>query len=44
MVVREEACFFYNPSFDITKSVIDEMDKSFDKENVAQAASNQAKK
>jgi outer membrane protein len=44
MVVREEACFFYNPSFDITKSVIDEMDKSFDKENVAQAAANQAKK
>lgn len=33
MVVREEACFFYNPSFDITKSIIDEMNKSYDKEN-----------
>lgn len=44
MVVREEACFFYNPSFDITKSVIDEMDKNFDKQNVASAAADQAKK
>ncbi len=44
MIVREEACFFYNPSFDITKSVIDEMNKSFEKENVAQASENQAKK
>jgi len=37
MVVREEACFFYNPSFDITKSIISEMDKSFDLENKDQA-------
>ncbi|MCB1110249.1 MAG: OmpH family outer membrane protein [Chlamydiia bacterium] len=44
MVVNKEACFFYNPSFDITKSVIDEMDKSFEKENTAQAAADQAKK
>lgn len=33
MVVREEACFFYNPSFDITNSIISEMDKSYDKEH-----------
>lgn len=42
MIVREEACFFYNPSFDITKSVIEEMDKSFEKENKI-AAADQAK-
>ncbi len=45
MVVREEACFFYNPSFDITPSIIDEMDKSFSKESKAQApAVDQTKK
>ena len=33
MIVREEACFFYNPSFDITTSIISEMDKSYDLEN-----------
>ncbi len=46
MVVREEACFFYNPSFDITKSIIDEMDKSFEKESNSQtqAVVDQAKK
>ncbi|MDJ0651765.1 MAG: OmpH family outer membrane protein [Simkaniaceae bacterium] len=33
MVVREEACFFYNPSFDITVSIIEEMDKSYTKES-----------
>ena len=37
MVVREDVCFFYNPSFDITKSIISEMDKSFDLENKDQA-------
>ena len=40
MVVREEACFHYDPSFDITKSVIAEMDKSFDKENKTQDQAN----
>ncbi|MCB1106631.1 MAG: OmpH family outer membrane protein [Chlamydiia bacterium] len=44
MVVREEACFFYNPSFDITPSVIEEMDKSYDSENKAQMTPDQAKK
>lgn len=41
MVVREEACFFFNPSFDITKSIIKEMDKSYDKEHKVE---DQAKK
>ena len=45
MVVREEACFFYNPSFDITSSIIEEMDKSYNKESKAEApAIDQAKK
>ena len=38
MVVNKEACFFYNPSFDITQSVIEEMDKTFDEQNAAPAA------
>lgn len=33
MVVREEACFFYTPSFDITTSIIEEMDKAYTKES-----------
>ena len=33
MVVREEACFFYNPSFDITNAIVAEMDKSYDKDH-----------
>lgn len=44
MVVNKEACFFYNPSFDITSAVVDEMDKSFVKQNAATAAADQAKK
>lgn len=32
IVVREEACFSYEPEFDITKQVIEEMDKSFEKQ------------
>lgn len=44
MVVREEACFFYNPSFDITVSIVEEMDKSYNKESKAEApAVDQAK-
>lgn len=43
MVVREEACFFYNPTFDITKAVIDEMDKTFDKENKTASVPDQKK-
>lgn len=33
MVVREDACLFYNPSCDITIEVIKEMDKIFDEDN-----------
>lgn len=44
MVVREEACFFYDPSFDVTPEVIKEMDKSFDKNNQKTAQAEQAKK
>ncbi|MCB1084892.1 MAG: OmpH family outer membrane protein [Chlamydiia bacterium] len=43
MVVQEEACFYFNPSFDITKSVIEEMDKRFDQENKKDPAKTQAK-
>lgn len=31
LVVPEEACFSYEPSYDITKAVIEEMDKNYDK-------------
>jgi outer membrane protein len=41
MIVREEVCFFFNPSFDITSSIIKEMDKSYDKEHKVE---DQAKK
>ncbi|MEM8727195.1 MAG: OmpH family outer membrane protein [Chlamydiota bacterium] len=46
MIVREEACFFYNPSFDITASVIEEMDKSYSQEEskTVDPALDQAKK
>ena len=33
MVVREDACLFYNPSCDITVDVIKEMDRTFDEDN-----------
>ncbi|MDN3509487.1 MAG: OmpH family outer membrane protein [Candidatus Neptunochlamydia sp.] len=42
IVVKEEACFFYNPSFDITTSIIEQMDKSYTKESKTAVA--QAKK
>lgn len=46
MIVREEACFFYDPSFDITASIIEEMDKNHSKESKAieAPAVDQAKK
>ena len=33
MVINKEACFYYNADFDITQSVIAEMDKRFDQAN-----------
>lgn len=39
MVVNKEACFFYSPQLEITTSIITEMDKNFDKEAKAIAAS-----
>ena len=47
IVFREDACFFYIPSFDITSSVLEEMDKTYDKETPSESpanASNQIKK
>jgi len=44
LVVREEACFFYNPSFDITTEVILEMDQHFDTTSKQAAATDRAKK
>jgi len=44
MVVREEACFFYNPTFDITLDVIKELDKNFDKDSKKTAQAEPAKK
>ncbi|MCB1081343.1 MAG: OmpH family outer membrane protein [Simkaniaceae bacterium] len=44
MVMREEACFHYNPSFDITAEVIQEMDKNFEKDSQKTAKAEQAKK
>ena len=32
VVLREEACFYYNSSLDITNPVVDEMDKNYDQE------------
>lgn len=39
MVVREEVCFFFDPSFDVTPSVIEEMDKDYSKESKTNATS-----
>jgi outer membrane protein len=33
LVVNQEACFFYNPTLDITTAIITEMDKQFDGEH-----------
>ena len=38
MVVNKEACFFYNPSLDVTNFVIAEMDKNFEVESKKQKA------
>lgn len=42
MVVNKEACFFYNPSLDVTNLVVAEMDKTYElemkKQKVAPAA------
>ena len=38
MIVNKEACFFYNPSLDVTNLVIAEMDRSFEVESKKQKA------
>jgi outer membrane protein len=44
MVVNKDACFFYNPTLDITTQVIAEMDKSFVKpQKIADAAADTAR-
>ncbi|MEI6242161.1 MAG: OmpH family outer membrane protein [Chlamydiota bacterium] len=43
MVINKEACFFYKPTMDITKDVVTDMDKNFDKEKASKpAAANDA--
>ena len=44
MVVNKEAFFYYNPSLDITSSVIKEMDKNFEADNGSDKSSEQEKK
>ena len=44
MVVREEACFFYNPAFSITADVIEEMDKNFDRDSQKTAQADKTQK
>lgn len=36
-VISKDSCFYYTPDMEITDNVLDEMDKNFDLENVADA-------
>ena len=39
MVVNKDACFYFTPALDVTRFVVDEMDKNYAQESKKQAAS-----